>query len=149
MQRFFSFFAILFFMVLSSQAYTAPVFKTLNGESIRFSSLQGKWVFINYWASWCAPCVEEIPELNRFQSLYKDKVRLFAVNYDDLPVPEQKKLLKKMNIQYTSLSQDPATELQLGDIPAVPVTFVIDPKGRHVKTLFGPQSLKTLQRFIV
>ena len=47
-------------------AQSETVLHNLQGEDIAFSSLKGKWVFINYWASWCQPCIDEIAELNRF-----------------------------------------------------------------------------------
>jgi len=119
------------------------------GNTIPFSSLKGKWVLINYWAGWCKTCIDEIPELNRFyQKHEQDSVVLFAVNYDGLPVHQQKKLIQKFNIQYPSLASDPALALGLGDIIGVPVTFVINPQGELVDTLYGGQDIKTLDTVI-
>jgi thiol-disulfide isomerase/thioredoxin len=123
----------------------AAMLHEMNGNTISFSALQGKWVFINYWASWCEPCMAEIPELNRFYEDNKNSnVALFAVNYDGLPIAMQKKLIKQAGIQYPSLKQDPANALELGDIRGVPVTFVFNPEGELTKTLYGGQSARSL-----
>ncbi|MFI4918313.1 MAG: TlpA disulfide reductase family protein [Legionellales bacterium] len=121
-----------------------------HGQSTAFSTLKGQWVFINYWAGWCRTCVDEIPEFNRFYlSHKKDPVAVYAVNYDALPLVEQEILIKKLNISYPSLMQNPANELHLGDIIGVPVTFIFNPKGTLVKTLYGGQTAETLNQAMV
>ncbi|HHT0594564.1 TPA: TlpA disulfide reductase family protein [Legionella anisa] len=138
-------FVLLILMTTASLGQADVLLKDTQGNSISFASLKGKWVLINYWAGWCKSCIDEIPELNRFyQKHEKDPVVLFGVNYDGLPVHKQKRLIQKFNIQYPSLVTDPALALGLGDIIGVPVTFVINPKGELVNTLYGGQDLKTL-----
>lgn len=121
--------------------------KDIQGNDIPFSSLKGKWVFINYWASWCPGCLEEIPQFNRFYFAHqKDKIALFAVNFDGLPLAQQNSLIKRFNIQYPSLAQDPSDALRLGDIRGIPVTFVFNPAGALVKTLYGGQTADDLNQ---
>nr|WP_284498291.1 TlpA disulfide reductase family protein [Legionella maioricensis] len=137
------------FMASASFSQTEILFNDTHGQSTPFSSLKGKWVFINYWAGWCQTCVDEIPEFNRFyQSHQKEQVALFAVNFDALPLFEQKNLIKRYNISYPNLLKDPANDLHLGDITGVPVTFIFNPKGQLVKTLYGGQTAKTLEQVI-
>jgi thiol-disulfide isomerase/thioredoxin len=134
----------------SSLTLAEATLKDNQGQNIPFSQLKGKWVFINYWASWCPGCLEEIPEFNLFYEHHKkDPVALFAVNFEGLPVAYQKSLIRRFNIHYPSLIQDPSDELHLGDIPGIPVTFVFNPKGELVKTLYGSQTAKTLNEVIV
>ena len=120
----------------------------LNGKQISFHSLQGKWVMINYWASWCQPCLAEIGELNTFYYRNHDKVQLFAVNYDGLSIKQQKQLIHDYKITYPSLREDPADSLALGDLVGVPATFVFNPQGKWVTTLYGAQTLTTLDKAI-
>ncbi|MBI2786426.1 MAG: TlpA family protein disulfide reductase [Legionella longbeachae] len=142
-------FAVLILMTTASFCQADVLLKDIKGNTISFSSLQGKWVLINYWASWCKTCVEEIPELNRFYQKYKkNSVELFAVNYDALPVYKQQKLIDKLHISYPSLSMDPAFALGLGDIVGVPVTFVINPQGKLVDRLYGGLDIKGLEETI-
>lgn len=133
-------------VLMSSITHAGPVLTNIQGDHIPFSSLKGKWVFINYWASWCNTCLNEIPEFNKFYQAHKDskQVALYAVNYDVLPAKDQLELIQKYNISYPSLLKDPAQTLKLGDITGVPVTFIFNPEGKHVKTLYGGQSAKTL-----
>ncbi len=129
----------------SMQAFASLI--DLSGNHISLSSLKGRWVLINYWASWCHPCIEEIPELNHFYQQFKNHdIKVFGVNYDGLSVQEQKELIKELGIQYPNLRGDPAKTLSLGDIRGVPVTFIINPQGHLHKTLYGPQSVASLKR---
>ena len=119
--------------------------RTLQGEDIALSSLKGKWVYVNYWASWCGPCLDEIAELNRFyESNQRHHVEVFAVNYDAIPLSKQQQLIKKFDIRYPSLKYSAAKALQLGAIEVVPVTFVLNPKGELSATLYGGQTMASL-----
>lgn len=133
----------------SLTAHKPVILHDIYGASFPFSSLNGKWVFINYWASWCHPCRNEIPELNRFYNINKkDTVALFAVNYDGLPNEKQTKLARQFGIQYPSLSQDPALDLDLGEIQVLPVTFVFNPKGQLNDVLYGAQTMEGLNAYL-
>ena len=140
----------LFILItVTNFSYAETSLKDIYGQTIPLSSLKGRWVFINYWASWCHTCLEEIPELNHFYKQHQqDPITLFAVNYDALPLPEQQTLVKQFNILYPSLGEDPNQVLQLGDINAVPVTFVFNPAGKLVKTLYGGQDRVSLAKVI-
>ncbi|KTD24065.1 MULTISPECIES: TlpA family protein disulfide reductase [Legionella] len=127
---------------------SSVILKDTSGHRIPFDSLKGKWVLINYWASWCQPCLDEIAELNRFYKKSSDKVALFAVNYDSLPLSHQLALIRKYNISYPSLQYNPARELKLGDIRGVPATFVFSPEGKLRDALYGNQTVESLNRAI-
>ena len=136
-------------LLFAGQTTAGGMLHEISGHNISLAELQGKWVFINYWASWCRSCLDEIPELNRFyEENKKNNVVLFAVNYDALPLAMQEKLIKKFGIRYPSLTEDPATPLKLGDIRGVPVTFVFNPKGQLREALYGGQSVNSLNEVI-
>lgn len=133
-------------MFFATCANAGSLLQDMSGHTFSFSDLQGKWVFINYWASWCRPCVDEIPELNRFYEENKDNnIIVFAVNYDGAPLHKQQRLIKKFEIRYPSLKADPSTALHLGDIRGVPVTFVFDPQGELKDALYGGQTVDSLK----
>lgn len=142
--RFKSFFLCL---LISTGLHAEAVLYPTQGKPIPFSQLRGKWVLMNYWASWCAPCLDEIPELNRLhQQSDKKKLELFAVNYDMQPANMQQQLAMDHHIRYTALRKDPAKALKLGDIRGVPVTFIFNPQGILIETLYGGQTANRLKK---
>ena len=127
----------------------SPMLQSIDGQEFTLRSLKGKWVYINYWASWCAPCLHEIPEINRFYQQYKAKnIAVFGVNYDGLPSDEQRPLIQKYQLAYPSLGIDPADALKLGDIKGVPVTFVFNPDGKLFDIKYGEQTIKSLSAYL-
>jgi thiol-disulfide isomerase/thioredoxin len=148
MNRIIKLFLSALILLISTNSTADILLNDAQGHNIPFSSLKGKWVLINYWASWCKVCIDEIPQLNRFYQTHEKEVALFAVNYDALPLHKHQKLIKDLHILYPSLIKDPAFALGLGDIIGVPVTFLINPEGKLVDTLYGGQSTKSLEQSI-
>lgn len=145
MRFIFYFVCSLFFI---TPGHTDAVLTETNGQHYLFSSLKGKWVMLNYWAGWCQTCIDEIPELNHFYQRHKDIV-LFGVNYDGIPLVKQHQLIEKYHIKYPHLQQDPGHALNLGDIVGLPVTFIFNPKGELVDTLYGGQTAKSLEKALL
>ena len=103
---------------------------------------QGQWRVVNYWAVWCGPCREEIPELNR---LHKGTdLVVYAVNYDGKQGEELASQAATMNIEFTILAQDPGPALGVERPRVLPTTLLVDPAGRVTDTLVGPQTQETL-----
>jgi thiol-disulfide isomerase/thioredoxin len=124
-------------------------YKDTNGNTIKLSQYQGKWVFINYWAPWCIPCRDEIEQLNAFYIAHHDKdAVVLGVNYDHLPPEQLPALVTRFRISYPVLISDPAKQLGIKDISALPVTFVLAPEGKLVKTLWGAQTKASLEKAI-
>jgi thiol-disulfide isomerase/thioredoxin len=146
--RFLSVFYLSLLLFVSNIHAQAPTLQTIDGHEIAFKSLKGKWVYINYWATWCTPCLHEIPEINRFYQRYKNQpIAVFGVNYDGITLNEQRPLIQKHQLAYPSLSIDPAEALKLGDIKGVPVTFIFNPEGQLFDIKYGEQTLKSLSAY--
>lgn len=142
------YFSIILLWYLGAFAFATPTLHILDKPAIPMHSLKGKWVILNYWASWCQPCLDEIAIFNRFYREEKHRVALFAVNFDN-PEPElMREINRKLKIQYPSLTRNPANALALGDIVGVPATFVFSPDGKLVAKQFGKQSLESLRALI-
>jgi thiol-disulfide isomerase/thioredoxin len=91
---------------------------TIEGKTWRFSDYQGKWIVVNYWASWCKPCITEVPALNAFYQEYKDRdVVVLGVNYDFASGEETQKLSQTYQISYPVLASEYDPREQLGVEP--------------------------------
>jgi thiol-disulfide isomerase/thioredoxin len=102
----------------------------------------GHWRIVNYWAIWCAPCREEIPELNRLDQ--ETELVVFAVNYDGKQGEQLASQAATMDIHFTMLAQDPGPALGVERPRVLPTTLLINPAGRVTDTLVGPQTQATL-----
>ncbi len=118
---------------------TAPGTEAARG----LERLRGQWVFINYWAEWCAPCIKEIPELNRLHGHYDD-VTVVGVNFDGVSGGELQAQVERLGVGFPTLDTDPSAELGLATPQVLPTTVVLDPGGAVHGTLVGPQTFASL-----
>jgi thiol-disulfide isomerase/thioredoxin len=136
--------AALFFICVILNACGKADYYTADGASGRFADLRGKWLFINYWAEWCKPCIKEMPELNNFQHQFNTSATVLGVNYDGASGDQLQQQIKKLQIEFGVLQQDPAIPLGYQRPDALPTTFVFNPQGKLTAMLVGPQSAETL-----
>lgn len=112
-----------------------------HGQPVTAMSLEGQWLVLNYWATWCGPCRREIPELNTFAARMAEQgVQVLGVNFDRLQGEELAQAAASMGISYRVLAQDPAEAFELPTAEGLPVTFVLDPQRRLRATLLGEQT---------
>lgn len=108
------------------------LFKDEEGNVMNLSDLKGKVVFINFWATWCPPCIAEMPSINKLQSQFKDNKEFIILMVDaDNQLDKSIKFMSKRNFDlkvFTPASQIP-TEL-LGN--ALPTTILLNKKGEVV-----------------
>lgn len=120
-------------------ACSQPSFQSTTGKRYYESDLRGRWLVINYWATWCAPCITEIPELIALSERH-DHILVFGVNFDQPQGKEAAKQIAKMKITFPVLKADPR-HLYGASLPQVlPTTFLINPAGELDKVLVGPQT---------
>ena len=134
--------------VANSNKTNNVTFTTLKNKQFTLKSLKGKWVILNYWASWCKPCHTEIPALNAFAKKHADQAIVLGVSYEQAEPDQIPVLVKKMNIKFTTLKYDPGFELGIEHVPGLPATYIINPEGKLVKTLLGEQTEKSLAKAI-
>ncbi len=116
------------------------------GKPIKLSAYHGKWVIINYWATWCKPCLTELPELNALYASSKNKVMVIGVSYDQLPNNELQQFAEKYSLHFPLVQHLPLQRYGVDHIASIPATYIIAPNGRLSKTLFGPQTSDSLHR---
>ena len=109
-----------------------------NGENYNLYQFKGKPVILNFWASWCAPCRQEMPFLeNIWKDQKKNDLVLLGINVMD-DKGEAKETLKEFNISYINL-YDPEGDMQEKyNLLALPVTYFIDREGNITKINYGP-----------
>ena len=115
------------------------------GGEVRFSELGGRWLLINYWAEWCAPCRDEIPELNELHERRSEHgVEVFGVNYDEIQGEKLVALIERMDVRFPVLTEDPRARWGYEQPDVLPVTVVIGPDGELRQEMRGPQTLERL-----
>lgn len=101
---------------------------------------EGKWLILNYWATWCGPCKEEIPELNLLQERYREQLTVLGVNYDNKQGEQLQKDIEFMGIKFGYIENNPAKQLKLSRPEGLPVTYLFSPDSNLAAKLVGPQS---------
>ena len=128
-------------LIEASSATPAPEIeaKKVTGETFQLKDLRGRVVILNFWATWCIPCREEIPELVAMQHDLDARGLsvVGAVWRETSSTDEIKAYQKEINLDYTILLDGEPIADKLGGIPSVPTTFIIDREGRIRKKLFG------------
>ena len=114
------------------------VLPTLAGDSLRLSELRGQIVVVNFWATWCAPCLEEIPELIALHdALNPHGLTVLGVAIDEEGEVLVRPFAERLSITYPVLLDDGAVAESYGGVWALPTTYVIDPKGQIMQRVIG------------
>ena len=135
--------------VAATAAKPALVVTTLDGKTFDLSRQSGKWVIVNFWATWCSPCLKELPDISAFVAAHKDKVAAIGLDFEDSDKADIEKFLKAHPLSY------PVAQVDINDPPkdfevpkGLPNTYVIAPDGHVAKAFLGPVSVKDLDAAI-
>ena len=114
------------------------------GKRHRLADYQGRWVVVNFWATWCVPCIQEIPEIAEFARTYP-RVAVIGVAMDADNPAKVKQFAKKTGHEFPLVLADAAVEKQLGEPKALPTTRIYDPSGKVVYDKPGRVTVKSLE----
>ena len=109
----------------------------LLGKPVNKDNWAGKVVLVNFWATWCPPCREEIPELLQLKKEYKDRLEIVGISEDDDPPASVLKFARQMGMTYPIVMATPELIEAYGGVPALPTSFLIDTQGRVVQKHSG------------
>jgi thiol-disulfide isomerase/thioredoxin len=112
--------------------------RDLDGNLHRVSDYRGKWLIINFWATWCPPCIAEMPELELFYKQNKASAQVWGVTFEDTDKAKIRQFIERLGVTYPVLGygQDPLTGF--GTVTVLPTTFVIDKQGLFLHRFEGP-----------
>jgi thiol-disulfide isomerase/thioredoxin len=146
--------ALLLPLLVASPAFAAmpaqPALQvtTLDGRPWNLAAQRGHWVIVNFWATWCVPCIREMPDISAFVGKHAN-VRAIGLAYDDSPADQIRAFLTKHPVVY------PVAQVPLDHPPkdfdapqGLPTTWLIAPDGRVAKRFIGPIDAATLGRAI-
>lgn len=129
----------------------APVdfsLQQLHGDVVRLGEFRKKWVVLNYWATWCAPCRKEIPDLSSLSEA-RDDIVVLGLAYEDTDMETFDEFLEEFQPSYRILLVDVyAPPEPFGAPKALPTTIILDPEGVPVKTFVGPVTRESIEAFI-
>ena len=126
----------------------APPFllRDLNGKIVSIADGKGKVMILNFWATWCPPCREEIPEFVKLQAAYKDKLLIVGASEDDDGPQGVQQFAQRFGMNYPIVMATKELIDNYGGVPALPTSFVIDPQGRVVQKHTGLYEYEVYER---
>jgi thiol-disulfide isomerase/thioredoxin len=120
----------------------------LGGGEVSLSDYRGEWLVVNYWATWCAPCRKEMPELSALHS-ERDDVTVLGLAFEDIEDSDYEEFLEEFNVSYPILRVDVYNPPEPFGAPRVlPTTIILDKEGRAVKAFLGPVTREAIERYI-
>jgi thiol-disulfide isomerase/thioredoxin len=120
----------------------------LLGKPVNKNGWSGKVVLVNFWATWCPPCREEIPELLELKREFKDQMEIVGISEDDDPPANVIKFAHAKGMTYPIIMATPELIGAYGGVPALPTSFLIDTQGRVVQKHSGLYPIEYYQREI-
>lgn len=119
-----------------------------NGRTHTLEQYKGKWVLVNFWATWCPPCLEEMPDLN---ALHEDKRNNLVVLGIAMDYRDRQTVLdfaQQMMATFPIIFGDRQIAAQIGTVPGLPTTYLYNPQGKVVAYNVGALKRETVERYI-
>ena len=105
--------------------------QTLDGGGLKLSEFRGQWVVINFWATWCGPCITEIPELQYLHDNHPE-ASVIGVNFETIDVADLKQFIHNLNITYPIVLVGNEPLIPFEPLKGLPSSFVVSPEGAFV-----------------
>ncbi len=130
-------------------------FESRDGRALKLADFRGRFVLVNLWATWCGPCVREMPSLDRLQARLGDRLSVLAISEDRSGSQAVEPFLAKLGLRRLQIYLDPESNAQQAfAVQGLPTSFLIDPNGRMLGSLEGgaewdaPSMVAVLERYL-
>ena len=121
----------------------------VNGQIQSLEQHKGKWLVVNYWATWCSTCMKEMPELISLHESNKDNdIVVVGISFESIEQKNLKEFVSDKSIPYTVLNTEPVRVTPLGKVPALPTTYIVDPEGKVVAGDVGIITQQDIEDYI-
>lgn len=121
---------------------------SLSGEQQRLSDYRGRWVVVNYWATWCPPCLKELPELDLFNESHKEDAVVLGINFEDISSEDLQQFIAEQFLSFPMFRARPSRNTPFGPLSGLPTTYLLDPAGVPVAMHTGGITADMLESFI-
>ncbi len=138
---------LLALMVSTAQAADFKVTDT-NGKTHSLSGYKGKWVLVNYWATWCPPCLEEIPDLIALHENKKNNLVVIGVAMDYRNAKQVTDFAEGLLVEYPIVLGTPQIVSQIGPVQGLPTTYLFNPNGKMVAQQVGLITKEAVESYI-
>ena len=133
--------------VMNTQAADFKVTDT-NGKSHSLSGYKGKWVLVNYWATWCPPCLEEIPDLIALHETKKNNLVVIGIAMDYKSSKQVTDFAEGLLVTYPIVLGTPKIVNQIGPMQGLPTTYLFNPEGKMVAQQVGALTREAVETYI-
>ena len=121
---------------------------TIDGDGYDLAEHRGEWVVVNFWATWCSPCLKEMPELSALHSL-REHISVVGLAYEEIEVPAMRSFLSEHPVAYPIAIIDVYAPPEDFDTPrGLPMTYLIAPDGTVARQFLGPVTAKEIETVI-
>ena len=119
--------------------YKEVIFRDANENEVNLADYKGKLLILNFWATWCAPCKEEMPSLDLLQSNSKlDNLKIFPINIGQENLSKSKIFFEELDIQNLSIYSDPSVNLaKKFSLRGIPTTILLNKNGKEFARIIG------------
>ena len=126
-------------IIKNTKSYKNVIFKDINDQDVYLNNFANKLIIINFWATWCAPCREEMPSLDLLQSDKRlNNLKIFAINVGKENITKSKNFFNELNIQNLDIYFDPTVNLANKFLlRGLPTTILINKKGQEFARIIG------------
>ena len=144
---------LLMLLVIALQSFGVAAMDmrltAVDGSKHNLNQYRGKWLVVNYWATWCPPCIVEMPELQSFHDDHVDgNAMVLGINAELISKEKLAEFLDDYFITYPNFVSRPGRVSKLGQVPGLPTTFMVSPEGEVVARQVGPVTREMLEKFI-